>query len=467
MNLRGQHDPTSWPQPGFQAGEAEDTIGRILEARTPLAALLGSSALSCDLPDAAERLARYRRIVNQVHPERCNDGRAAEAFDRASRAFDALGAGTSSASNAGEAWKAQTAPLASAGRWWCSGNIAELDRLLTYCSTATEELARGGDAAAAAKLRQLVAETAGACEHLDRARSFPRHRLWALRAAAAASDWRALTHQFVDLLLYLRAVHRFCAFERRGFSHPAELEASSSAAAVRDYLRRCLTPTVATPSGQGMGMAGPSAHVDQDVQMGVADLDDDIDPLDAYMASIDCQLREEGAGGGLPPGECPSKPQGTVAASPSSVPGTKVSRTSSSAQSACARGGGAAPSATQSQPIAGTAAFAFVGKAPLPETVAGQPAADGSTAAPLPLGDRLRAAASASASTPPSAASGYKLATGAVVSFEGKTCQEKPDAQPTPGLQEKLFAGMETDDESELEDEPQAKRPGKTPAIVA
>lgn len=283
--------------PLLQPGDREDAIGRILDARTPAAALLGPEEPSSSSP--VERLERYRHLVNQVHPDRCADPRAAAAFERASRAFDVLCARQSLGLMAGVAeesaeWaevRAATGALPGS-RWWHAGSIADLDRLLEHRDVVMrvllEEVVPSLDAAGLQQLRSCVMHAEHMCEHLDRSRGFARHRLWHARKGErqpstdleVASQARRCAARFVDLLSHLRAVHRFCHLSGCAHDHQAELEAASSASMARALIKQMVVVKASEP---GITYAARDLLASQCEQ--------DRDPLDAYMAAVEEELR--------------------------------------------------------------------------------------------------------------------------------------------------------------------------------
>eukprot|EP00931_Biecheleriopsis_adriatica_P121087 TRINITY_DN96166_c0_g1_i1.p1 TRINITY_DN96166_c0_g1~~TRINITY_DN96166_c0_g1_i1.p1 ORF type:complete len:472 (-),score=108.12 TRINITY_DN96166_c0_g1_i1:147-1520(-) len=280
----------------IQPGDKEDAIGRILDAKHPGGALLGAD--SRQGPSPSDALLRYRTMVNQIHPDRCVDQRAKHAFLRASFAFDTLCAIDSSPEasfatlqQAWESGKSEGAPEHSGQRWWNIGNVTDLDRCLEFRSavmkSAWEELAPSLGGAALVRLQERVVEAEQACEHLDRTKGIGRNRLWPTKEQAKG-EAKSSALRLVDLLCHLRAVHRFCQLHGRRFDHNAEMEAMSSPGAAPQLLQRFL-------AAQERKEANPAAsHVAVTSCVGQVG-DDDVDPLDAYMATVQVALTQEPA----------------------------------------------------------------------------------------------------------------------------------------------------------------------------
>lgn len=273
--------------PLLQPGDKEDAIGRILDARTPEGALLGPEGKR---PTPTEGLERYRTVINQVHPDRCADRRASAAFERASRAFDALVAADSRGSPEVGEWDA---PRPCRGvTWWEFGGIRDLDRVLEFRIAVTNllwsELAPSLDARGLERLQRRVADAERMCEHLDRGKGQPRSRLWPSSPSIAGSleaQARCLAVRLVDVLCYLRVVHRYCQLTGRSFAHLAELEAFAAWNQVTAQLRVMLT---ADANLQYDGASYPAMEMDLTAPEG--DDPDGVDPLDAFMTGIEAEL---------------------------------------------------------------------------------------------------------------------------------------------------------------------------------
>mmetsp|Transcript_2076 Transcript_2076/g.2685 ORF Transcript_2076/g.2685 Transcript_2076/m.2685 type:complete len:329 (+) Transcript_2076:3-989(+) len=89
-------------------------------------------------------------------------------------------------------------------------------------------------------------------------------------------------------MCYLRTVHRFCGFLRRGFNHTAELEAASPAAAIQNLLNEALSSQEDRAAGRDLGscsIAQLAPQVPEDLSIGSAE--DQEDPLDAFMKQLE------------------------------------------------------------------------------------------------------------------------------------------------------------------------------------
>jgi len=288
MTFVGQDIP-----PTLRPGDREDVIGQILEARTPAGALLARDA--GEVAEPLERLARYRRVVNQIHPDRCVDGRAAAAFERACRAFDQLCAQDwpSEELDAGKSWHTSHDAPSPQGCWWQVGTVTDLNCALEYRTVATqvllEELIPSIQLNGLQRLRACVVDTERVCEHLDRGLNLSRHRLWphsrkrrALEETGVLVQARQQAARFVDILCYLRIVHRYCHLHGRKCDHQAELAAVSSPSEAKALIKRLLTVGDLT---NGTVPLADETSIKQ-AQLG----DSDADPLDVYMELVEAEL---------------------------------------------------------------------------------------------------------------------------------------------------------------------------------
>lgn len=268
--------------PVLQPGDKEDALGRILDARHPSGALLGAD--SSQRPSPVESLLRYTSLVKQIHPERCMDGRAQQAFNRASRGYDALCAMDSGFDLTWEDSKSETA---SAGRihWWESKSLADIQTFLEFRSAALNalytEIAPNLGAPGMASLdhlNTLIEHAQRTCEHLDRKEGIPRSRFWHVKSRPKRSAQESAMH-FVDLLCHLRGMHCFCLLQGKQFVHVADLHAASPLAKLSTLIQQILQ----------------HAKSNEELQQKLADdeEDDDVDPLDKFMASLEEEVQHE------------------------------------------------------------------------------------------------------------------------------------------------------------------------------
>ncbi|CAE7816410.1 unnamed protein product [Symbiodinium sp. CCMP2592] len=266
--------------------DREDAIGRVLAATYPSGALLGDNSVI--RPSPPDALHRYRSLVNQIHPERCVDPRAEQAFVRASQAFDVLCEMDSEPDNSPDsaAWEAcisQPANMAScSGRWWGVSTVADLDRCLEFRSVAMDilfKLTARADETRIRLLEKLIRDGEKICEHLDRQQQIPRHRLWPVKARAKYQGANAAVLRYLDVLCHLRSVHCFCQLRNRHFHHSVELLAASPLADMEGLLAKALAP-------EAVREPEPMLHVKR-----MAD-EAGLDPLDEYMAAIDIAAKE-------------------------------------------------------------------------------------------------------------------------------------------------------------------------------
>lgn len=274
--------------PAVTAADREDVLGRILDARSAGAALLGSDELPGAGPAMcpAEGLERYRRLVRLAHPDRCTDRRAHSAFLRASSAFDSLCA-VEAGQPAHFEGKESVADVPSGSRWWASRGAEELERFLEHRAAVLQALQAWADTLPAASVQAGVErlwdcclDAARACEHLDRRSGIRRHRLW-LRVPSAAASPQQSAVLLADLILHLRAVHRFCPLRHLAFDHPAELEVACPTSGVKIAIHEVLA---AEPRS--------AETIAPDLIMQDQDSSDVVDPLDAYMAIVMGELKD-------------------------------------------------------------------------------------------------------------------------------------------------------------------------------
>lgn len=306
----------------LNASDKQDALGRIMVASEPFDALL--APVDASELDRGELLHRYRGLVRFIHPERSADPRAADAFAKASGAYDILCAAAAASSTSldsgtgvgasciartrqplpGEGnWAAVVSQMPTHGRWWQAGNVEALERLLEYEAAALQAFPASLDFASAprsemlAALRCCVGAVERECEHLDRSRGLPCNRLWASASGACVSQAvRPSLERLVDLIRHLRAVHRYCPLLRRGFDHPAELAARSPAAAAGQLLLKTLQATCSEQElehGARAQLQSQHDALDRHVPLEL-DLtaDPEEDPLDVYMAALHKQMAE-------------------------------------------------------------------------------------------------------------------------------------------------------------------------------
>eukprot|EP00933_Yihiella_yeosuensis_P032317 TRINITY_DN25900_c0_g1_i1.p1 TRINITY_DN25900_c0_g1~~TRINITY_DN25900_c0_g1_i1.p1 ORF type:complete len:481 (+),score=92.70 TRINITY_DN25900_c0_g1_i1:94-1536(+) len=469
----------------IQPGDKEDAIGRLLDARHPAGALLGPD--SSNRPSPPEGLLRYRSVVNQVHPDRCVDSRAARAFRRASMAFDVLCTLDSTpavmtASAAGWDPSSESSRPPKDPRFWDIGGINDIDRCLEFRAAAmktlwedmTQELT---STQRLSRLRRCVSDAERACEHLDRSKGYRHSRLWPTSPLAAQKastrqlslidEARTVCLRYVDLLCHLRAVHRFCQLLGAGFDHAAELDALSPPSATAKLLQEVLCKAETST-----GSTGPEAAAAPDGDVPMEGSDDEIDPLDAYMATIEEEVKGLSVSGSsdlATPGEAPSTSVGIVSNS-NSISHNNIHSNGNNSQGADTKSTGthsktncfvnaidqnsnhgyangsspptvAAPNASQStrEPVDGT----MIGIGSLAAAKGKRPTATVSAELRLANGKVVHLAGEAAAAD--------RKAAEAV---SGKILGAQGNAVPVEqvGLQNKLLGDLDSEDESELED---------------
>ena len=270
----------------LQPGDKEDALGRILDARHPSGALLGTD--TSQRPSPLESLLRYTSLVNQIHPERCMDTRARQAFLRASLGYDAL-----CALDAGfefltiwEDAKSEKCDTSSRAQWWESRSLADLQTFLEFRSAALNALYTdispnlgAPGMASIAQLNSLIEHAERTCEHLDRKKDIPRSRFWPAQPVPKRSAQEAAVH-YVDLLCHLRGMHCFCLLHSKQFVHLADLHAASPLGKLGTLLQESLQHQ-------------KNNEKLQEELAAAADEEDGVDPLDKFMASLEEEVQHQ------------------------------------------------------------------------------------------------------------------------------------------------------------------------------
>lgn len=396
---------------------ADDALGRILLARSPQAALLIPEGAPVD---ASTILEQYRRVVTQVHPDRCTDRRAHESFQRASYALDALSTRSASSSQAPSSWypaESATGQHSRSGRWWDTGCIQGLERRIAQRAeiirVLREELRISQGLAALdtqvlQQLRCCARDAERACEHLDRCRGIGRSHRWPAgdreQGTLSVADIECRIGHFADCLVYLRVIHLFCAVLGRTFDHAVELEAIASESL--SYLRKSLRQQQAQ---QQPVAEQPTVIASEDSEM--------IDPLDAYMATIEAELQDH------------AKASAVSASTP--VPPSAVAQppvcTESMAMD-CSMGSIGSPKRARPE---GTSDLSSVGL--------------GLAGYAVPASHWAARSAPRAAIVDPSQPVVVKLATGGLL--HAPTAAAKKAKEPEPGLQDRLLGDLASDDE--------------------
>eukprot|EP00811_Abedinium_folium_P033433 NODE_6397_length_1675_cov_10.587209.p1 GENE.NODE_6397_length_1675_cov_10.587209~~NODE_6397_length_1675_cov_10.587209.p1 ORF type:complete len:499 (-),score=139.47 NODE_6397_length_1675_cov_10.587209:178-1554(-) len=435
-------------------------VNRVLAATTPAAALLvpasghgDRGAQVCE----AELVARLKRLVDELHPDRCVNLRAAEAFERAARAFDMLSVGTGASDDA-------MPELRPGEHWWDGRGSDELERLLEHRAALAAALAV--EAPELTALWPCIDDAERMCEHLDRSRGLTPNRRWpsmrrTVASAGAAGIASAANARLLDVVLHLRAVHRYCLLCGRSCDHAMELEALSPAAAAGPLLRRMIEQraSVSSTMAERDGAAGGGTSVTVDAVGPLEECVDDcgmsVDPLDVYMETIYEELRalplpasdEPEAGASL------AAPNTNVAAQVQDgarqtleLSMTRPAQAEARVASDVATASPARPPAAQQLACAATMSAAFA--TPGDFGAASTPASVASSA--RNCGKRPPAAVQAALvaekrvpSVPPPGMELLQLATGDTVLASGAAA--RASAAPTPGLQDALLADLDSD----------------------
>lgn len=272
----------------LQSGDKEDVLGRILDARHPSGALLGTD--TTQRPSPVESLLRFGSLVNQIHPERCMDGRAQEAFGRASHGYEALCAMDSGdVATANAIWE-KAKSSASSSPWWEGRSLADMQSFLEFRSAALNSLYTeiapklGATGIACVEhLNSLIEHAERTCEHLDKKGGISRSHLWHAKPQLKRSVQEAAVH-YVDLLCHLRVMHCYCLLQGQQYLHMADLHAASPLSRLGNLLEESLQREKTNEKLQQELAAGNAGDIE----------DAEVDPLDRFMASIEAEVVHEG-----------------------------------------------------------------------------------------------------------------------------------------------------------------------------
>ncbi|CAK9059562.1 unnamed protein product [Durusdinium trenchii] len=292
-----------------------------------VATILGAANLFARLELPVERVevatvrSQYRRLALAVHPDKCQDPRAKEAFQLLSEAFEQLSSETLQAQLLGATGRARPAPQGrgpaqadeTKAHWWDTKTWEEFEERLRHRDRAEQALRRqycGGLRArfATRKVRGQVFAAERSVEHLDRQKGLPESPLWPPESTQAARDleeevakarqtepWPGAANELLpdyqerlelnnpglaiqrllELMTHLRTVHLYCLF--CGCTYDS----------ANDMDRNC--PGI-TEEEHDEAMAF-GLRTSTETQVETAEETTGEDPLEAFMASIDAELQ--------------------------------------------------------------------------------------------------------------------------------------------------------------------------------
>ena len=218
------------------------------------------------------------------------DGRAQEAFGRASHGYEALCAMDSGdVATANAIWE-KAKSFASSSPWWEGRSLADMQSFLEFRSAALNSLYTeiapklGATGIACVEhLNSLIEHAERTCEHLDRKGGISRSHLWHAKPQLKRSVQEAAVH-YVDLLCHLRVMHCYCLLQGQQYLHMTDLHAASPLPRLGNLLEESLQREKTNEKLQQELAAGNAGDIE----------DAEVDPLDRFMASIEAEVAHEG-----------------------------------------------------------------------------------------------------------------------------------------------------------------------------
>ncbi|CAE7405978.1 unnamed protein product [Symbiodinium natans] len=305
-------------------------VAKILAAANPFARL----ELEPEAVDVAVVRSHYRRLALAVHPDKCKEPQAKEAFQALSEAFEKLSstvgqaqclreaglqAKAAKAAKVSRAARAPGAPGPMGGpptdeerkaRWWDTKTWEEFEERLRHRERAEAALRlryEGGLRLrfSTRKMREHVRAAERSVEHLDRNAGMTESPLWPPESTQAAREveeevakarqtepWPGAANELLpnynerlelndpalalqrllELLTHLRAVHRYCLF--CGCTYDS----------AKDMDEHC--PGITEEEHEEENIPARDAEEKEAGEAGE-------DPLEAYMASIDAEAEQQ------------------------------------------------------------------------------------------------------------------------------------------------------------------------------
>ncbi|CAJ1341694.1 unnamed protein product [Effrenium voratum] len=295
-------------------------VERILSAANLFARL----ELAVELVDVANVRSHYRRLALAVHPDKCSDAKAKDAFQALSEAFEKLSSEVGQKQCLKEAGifqgKARQAQRPQSqddtkAHWWDTKTWEEFEERLRHRQRAEEALTRQYSSGLRArfatfKVRNYVKAAERAVEHLDRQKELPESPLWPPESTQAARDleeevakarqtepWPGAANELLpdyqeraelndaalaiqrllELMTHLRTVHLYCIYCGCTYDSPADMD------------RNC--PGITEEEHDEAKSFGVRNSEETCVEAHVPDEGED--PLEAYMATINAELPKQ------------------------------------------------------------------------------------------------------------------------------------------------------------------------------
>ncbi|CAE7224247.1 unnamed protein product [Symbiodinium sp. CCMP2592] len=314
-------------------------VAKILAASNPFARL----ELEPEAVDVAVVRSHYRRLALAVHPDKCKEPKAKEAFQALSEAFERLSSAVGQAQSLREAGLQAKAAAAKAkvsrrrgqepeaegcfrpptaeerkARWWDTKTWEEFEERLRHRERAEAALRLRYCSGlrlrfSTKKMREQVRAAERSVEHLDRNCGLAESFLWPPESTQAARDleeevakarqtepWPGAANELLpdynerselndpqmalqrllELLTHLRAVHRYCLFCGCTYDSPEDMEENCPGITEEEHEE-------ASSAGlRSSQKAAPAPAQPEDPQL-------EEDPLEAYMASVDAEAERQ------------------------------------------------------------------------------------------------------------------------------------------------------------------------------
>lgn len=313
------------------AVQSETVIVQILSAHT----LFGRLELPEEAVDTGVVRRQYRKLALAVHPDKCKDSRAKEAFQALSEAFEQLSTEAGQAKHLRQASDRPGVHAAAARRskhqqeqqqresdmrakWWDTKTWEEFEERLKHRERAEAALKKQFSIGLRArfewrKVRGQVRAAERSVEHCDRNAGLPESELWPPEARQAAreaeeeaaknihseaffgaaeatrpnyderpelDDPNAAMARLLDLMTHLRTVHLYCLYCGCKYDSPGDMDRNCPGITEEEHDE---ATSAAMQTSDETAVVLPSDEPQGD------------DPLEAYMASIDEQLQKEEA----------------------------------------------------------------------------------------------------------------------------------------------------------------------------
>ncbi|CAE7394974.1 unnamed protein product [Symbiodinium sp. CCMP2456] len=319
-------------------------VEKILAASNPFVRL----ELELEAVDVAVVRSHYRRLALAVHPDKCKEPKAKEAFQALSEAFERLSSAVGQAQclrEAGLQAKAAAAAGAKAkvsrsrgsgpepdggaptaedrkARWWDTKTWEEFEERLRHRERAEAALRLRYCSGlrlrfSTKKMREQVRAAERSVEHLDRNCGLAESSLWPPESTQAARDleeevqkarqtepWPGAANELLvdynerlelndpqmalqrllELLTHLRAVHRYCLFCGCTYDSAEDMEENCPGITEEEH-EEASSAGLRSSQKSTASTAAPAAQPE--------DPQEEEDPLEAYMASVEAEAERQ------------------------------------------------------------------------------------------------------------------------------------------------------------------------------